>query len=66
MNTEKVIVNLKLKLSTYYIWRGGGRLGEGNNFYQKNNNPFGRVKLFLPVGGKNRVTDTDDTIANRC
>jgi len=35
----------------------GGRLGEGNNFYQKNNRPFGRlsfipfgrVKLFLPA-----------------
>jgi len=35
----------------------GGRLGEGNNFYQKNNSsfgrlsfvPFGRVKLFLPA-----------------
>jgi len=43
----------------------GGCLDEGNNFYQKNNSPFGRVKLFLPVRGKNRVTDTDDSIANR-
>jgi len=36
----------------------GGRLGEGNNFYQKNYSQFGRVKLFLPVCGKNRMTDT--------
>jgi hypothetical protein len=48
---------------------GGGRLGEGNNCYQKNNSPFGRlsfvpfgrVKLFLlPMRGKNQMTDTDD------
>jgi hypothetical protein len=50
---------------------GGGRLGEGNNFDQNNSSPFGRlsyipfgrVKLFLPVRGKNLVTDTD-IIAN--
>jgi len=24
---------------------GGGRLGEGNNFYQKNNSPFGRLSF---------------------
>jgi len=55
------------------MFKDGGRLGEGHNFYQKNNSPFrrlsfvpfGRVKLFLPVRGKNRVTDTDDIIANR-
>lgn len=28
---------------------GGGRLGEVNNYYQKNNSPFGRV-LFVPFG----------------
>jgi len=28
---------------------GGGHLGEGNNFDQKINNPFGRVKLYLPA-----------------
>jgi hypothetical protein len=38
-------------------------LGESNSFDQKNNNPFGRVKLFLPVRGKNLRTDTDDIIA---
>jgi hypothetical protein len=44
---------------------GGGRLGEGNNFNQKNISLFGRVKLFLPVGGKNLMTDVDDIIANK-
>jgi hypothetical protein len=32
---------------------------------KKNNSPFGRVKLFLPVRGKNLMTDTDDIIANK-
>jgi hypothetical protein len=41
---------------------GGGRWGEGNNFDQK---PFGRELLFLPVRGKNLMTDTDDIIANK-
>jgi hypothetical protein len=45
--------------------RGGGRLEEGNNFEQKNNSPFGRVKLFLPMRGKNLMADTDDIIANK-
>jgi hypothetical protein len=44
---------------------GGDRLGEDNNFDQKNNSSFGRVKLFLPVRGKNLMTDTDDIIANK-
>jgi hypothetical protein len=43
----------------------GGRLSEGNNFDQKYNCPFGRVKLFLPARGKNLMTDTDDIIANK-
>jgi len=52
---------------------GDGRLGEGNYFDQKNNSvfgrlsyylPFGRVKLFLPMRGKNLVTDTDNIVAN--
>jgi hypothetical protein len=42
---------------------GVGRLSENCNFYQKNNSPFGRVILFLPMRGKNRVTDTDNIIA---
>ncbi|CAH1709684.1 unnamed protein product [Aphis gossypii] len=53
---------------------GGGRLGEGNNFYQKNNSPFrrlsfvpfGRVKLFLPVRGKNRMIDTQMILLQYC
>jgi hypothetical protein len=28
---------------------GGGRLGEGNNFEQKNSSPFGRLS-FVPFG----------------
>jgi hypothetical protein len=48
-------------------------LGKGNNFNQKNNSPFGRlssvpfgrVKLFLPVRGKNLMTSTDDIVANK-
>jgi hypothetical protein len=44
---------------------GGGRLGKGNNFDQKKNSPFERVKLFLHVRGKNLMTDTDDIIANK-
>jgi hypothetical protein len=52
---------------------GGNRLGEGNNFHQKNNSPFrrlscvpfGREKLFLPVRDKNLMTHTDDIIANK-
>lgn len=46
--------------------------GEGNNFDQKINSPFGRLS-FVPLGrvklyfllitrGKNLATDTDDTI----
>jgi hypothetical protein len=50
----------KLLKAEHPSW-GGGCLGEDNNFYQKNNSPFGRlscvpfgrVKLFLPVRGKN-------------
>jgi hypothetical protein len=40
-------------------------LGEDNNFDQKNNSPFERVKLFLPARGKNLMTDTDGIIANK-
>jgi hypothetical protein len=52
--------------------RGGGRLGEGNYFDQKNNSmfgqlsfvPFGQMKINLPMRSKNLVTDTDDYNVN--
>jgi hypothetical protein len=64
-------------VKTNYPWTGikwgGDRLGEGNNFDQKNNClfwrlfcvPFGQIKLFLPIRYKNLMTDTDDIIANK-
>jgi hypothetical protein len=60
-----LLIITSLSRTTYKNWSGGGRLSDGNNFDQKNNNPFGRVKLFLPVRGKNLMIDTDDIIANK-